>query len=1301
MASRNDPSPIGAGVPGGDRGRTAPSPADTTDPTSPPEMKERINRFDWAVTPLGPPETWSPTLKITLDIVLGARSPMAVYWGPDLLLLYNDAWREVIGDRHPGVLGLPARQALGSAWTSLRPLFERVQSGEGSAETQGEICLNTLPDGDGMRLDYTLNPIPSGEDAVNGILCIATEAAARVRAERVLGEVEREYSELVQRAPAAIYEIDFRHNRFTSVNDVMCRMLGYSRDELLDMDPSRLLDEEGRALFQRRMNQWLMGEEPDRNVQFRVKTAFGPTIDAVLDVTFTTDDQGAPVGATVVAHDVTEQNQRERRIRRYNRVVRAINRVFEQVMQARTEEALAETCLVVAMDVTGSEVGILGEVGPDGLLHDIAIGDTGWNRWAVIDQEGHRRPPGNLVLDGFCDQVVGEGHSLISNHPRAYPDGIEIPSAHPPLKNFLGVPLTHSGKTIGMLGVANREDGYGREQQEDLETLAPAVVEALFRRRVEEALKESEERLRLAAEAAGFGTYDADLVENRLYWSPQMKKILGLPADAPEPAPGTLPEFAHPDDAAHVRKLIETAYDPGGDGQVEDEHRVIRPDGSVRWVTVRGQVHFAGHGAERRPVRSTGVIRDVTARKRAEMELRGERELLQTIYDTIPVMLVTYDPRIEEVSYNKEFERVTGWSQEDTARTSIMELVYPDPTYREEAADYMASLVPGFRDMCMKAKDGRTIEASWANVRIPDGRQVGIGIDVSERKRSEKALRRYAERLHFLHQIDEAILGAASDDEVTAMVVNRIPRLLSCDRASVTLIDTEARVASLLAAAGHHGTELDAAWSGPIDAPWDDFLDAMRRGESQALDDLAELPGGSPFAEQLMSEGIRSQVYEPILIDGRLVGTLNVGKCKPGPLPHDERDVLRDLSTQLAVALEQARLREEVRRHTEELEDLVRLRTEALEASEARFRTIFEEAAIGIALIDPQARFIAANPALESMLGRAQEDLVSTPFFAALSGGTDGMAAAGFTTDQEGTTSLGALGELNTGARQEYSVELPFLRVGGELGEATVTVSPLRRDADQATPLLALVEDITERKQAQEALVRAERLTTMGRMAASLAHEVNNPLQSVVGCLGLAVEALAEGESATELMEVALQEVKRAARIVHRMRDLGREHGGEKEPSRITDLLDRVQTVTRKRAENGHVRVVREEGDHLPLVLMAPDHVQQVFLNLVLNAIDAMPEGGELRIQTRVTAVPPGVEVTFKDTGVGIPPQDLKHLFEAFHSDKEHGLGLGLYVSRNVVKDHGGRIDVKSKLGFGSTFTVWLPQALDDGPAGP
>jgi two-component system NtrC family sensor kinase len=121
------------------------------------------------------------------------------------------------------------------------------------------------------------------------------------------------------------------------------------------------------------------------------------------------------------------------------------------------------------------------------------------------------------------------------------------------------------------------------------------------------------------------------------------------------------------------------------------------------------------------------------------------------------------------------------------------------------------------------------------------------------------------------------------------------------------------------------------------------------------------------------------------------------------------------------------------------------------------------------------------------------------------------------------------------------------------------------------------------------------------------------------------------------------------------------------------------------------VEVVWEAGGDVPAIAAVPDRVQQVLLNLTLNAVDAMPGGGRLHIRTAPTGDPPGVEITFADTGSGIPPEQLDHLFEAFASSKQGGLGLGLYVSRNIVHEHGGRIEVESEVGSGTTFTIWLP----------
>jgi len=552
------------------------------------------------------------------------------------------------------------------------------------------------------------------------------------------------------------------------------------------------------------------------------------------------------------------------------------------------------------------------------------------------------------------------------------------------------------------------------------------------------------------------------------------------------------------------------------------------------------------------------------------------------------------------------------------------------------------------------------------------------GIDITERKRAEEALRQYAERLRFLREVVEAILAARSAQEVAQAVVERVPRLLPCLRVSVLMRDQETGEMLMLAVYHRGESKLRAGQRGVLGAAESSVLERLARGETYVLDDLQASPFSAPVVAQLKAEGVRAQVFESIQIEGQLVGLLVVSMDVPGPVPADQQDVLHDLALQLAVGLEQVRLYEAVQHYAGELEQLVQQRTAALEVSEARFRTIFEEAAIGIALADAEGVLMATNPALRRMLGYDKGELVGRCMFDLLSaeGRCDELPE-----------------ELLAGQRGEYTLEQGYVRKDGEIGQANVTLSLLHRDTDQAPLVLVLTEDITERVQAQAALIRAEKLAILGRMTTSLAHEINNPIQSVVGCLGLAMEVLHEGEDATRFMEVALEESERAARIVRRLRDLTRSEEILREPSDVRELVDTVLVLTQNQAQNAQVALIWEGEDDLPEVPVVRDRIQQVFLNLVLNAIDAMPEGGELRVRAVPTDAPDGVSISFTDTGVGIPPEQIERLFEAFHSTKEMGLGLGLHVSRNIVGEHGGHINVESEPGHGTTFTVWLPRS--------
>jgi len=367
--------------------------------------------------------------------------------------------------------------------------------------------------------------------------------------------------------------------------------------------------------------------------------------------------------------------------------------------------------------------------------------------------------------------------------------------------------------------------------------------------------------------------------------------------------------------------------------------------------------------------------------------------------------------------------------------------------------------------------------------------------------------------------------------------------------------------------------------------------------------------------------------------------------------------------------------------HAEELDQQVAERTEALRASQARLRAIFEGAAVGVGVSDAEGQMVECNPALAAITGYSAEELLAMRF-------------ADFTHPDDVDADMALLCELMAGERDAYQLEKRYVRKDGEIVWVNLTASLLRDGTDQPPLAMGIVEDVTARKEASAALIQAEKLSAAGRLAASLAHEINNPLQSVIGCLGLAEHKLARGEDVTQYIQVARQELRRAARVVAQMRDLHRRSRvGSREQTEISDLLEQVLLVTAKQCENQGVGVMLRKPDVQPVVLAVPDQLRQVFMNLVLNAIDAMPDGGLLDVTISPTVDPPGVSIQFRDSGTGIAPEVLPRLFEPFYSTRAGGLGLGLFISRNIIEDHEGHIEVSSTVDQGSTFTVWLPEA--------
>jgi signal transduction histidine kinase len=300
------------------------------------------------------------------------------------------------------------------------------------------------------------------------------------------------------------------------------------------------------------------------------------------------------------------------------------------------------------------------------------------------------------------------------------------------------------------------------------------------------------------------------------------------------------------------------------------------------------------------------------------------------------------------------------------------------------------------------------------------------------------------------------------------------------------------------------------------------------------------------------------------------------------------------------------------------------------------------------------------------------------------------------------------LAQLRLDPAQIKSGELTLVDPDGEEElPMWVTCTEVRDEVGGVTGLVALLQDLSElkeleRRRIEQALFESEKLAAQGRLAASIAHEINNPLEAVKNALYILANKIVDNDPNHRFLQIALKETQRVSRILSQMLGFYRP-AMAMAPTDINALIEEAEALVGNSLRQRGVRIQKDLSPDMPSVVCSGDQVKQVVLNMLINAGQAMPDGGTVYVDTQVAydADPEflragAVRIQVRDTGMGIAEEHLSHIFEPFFSTKqEKGTGLGLWVSNGIVRSHGGDIKVRSRAGRGTTFTITLPI---DGP---
>jgi signal transduction histidine kinase len=572
---------------------------------------------------------------------------------------------------------------------------------------------------------------------------------------------------------------------------------------------------------------------------------------------------------------------------------------------------------------------------------------------------------------------------------------------------------------------------------------------------------------------------------------------------------------------------------------------------------------------------------------------------------------------------------------------------------------------------------------------------------------------RYLQQLAMLNELASAASLGVDTDEVSRRVVLRLQRTFGTDRVAVFLLSPDGKSLRL------YGGETRNSISEliPLETTLVGYV--VETGLPARIGDVRIAP-----RYRAANPDVRSELAVPLKYRGKVIGTLALESTDINAFSLQDEQLLVVIASHLAGLIENVRLNEEMRERAHKLQDSVRqlqaIRETALDITGDldldillkrvvhRARELVDARGAELGLLDEKEeviRILVSENPWYSTLGSA------VPLMAGVAGRVAAFGEPLVIADYNSWN-----GRLEPDRKAPYGVVagVPLKFHGQVMGTLTVMDDRpgkvFRSEDMELLELLApqvavsirnarLYQELQERIEAQRVvenrLILSARLAAVGEMAAGVAHELNNPLTTVTGFVELVLDEMPPDSPNHPDLELVLREAQRAKGVVRRMLDFSRPVESQRVRTDLNELISDVLALVHHLVRTHGVEIQIELWDGLPKITVDPNQIKQVLLNLVHNALQAMPAGGILSLRTAPVEREgmKWVTVSVRDTGEGITPENLKRIFEPFFTTRPTGggTGLGLSISYGIITDHGGFIDVDTQVGQGSCFTIYLP----------